>query len=247
MLSRITNIGLRRPLYHYRPTIINRFPTQGIKRFNTSKANYNHQYHQSTGTNGESGANGTGENKKKSTGIKALVKEYGWSALAVYLGLSCIDYPLCFMAVHSVGEDKIHEYQDKVKKFIGMEVKPRPIPKQQTGEEQEEDGNDVSDEEESLWSRIWNSTLFTEAILAYGIHKSLIFIRLPITAAITPSIVSKLRKMGFNIGSTKFSSLAQQAKYKTNLKIVDSKNAVANNKEFGTPVTKRQKWWSWFF
>lgn len=229
MLSRITNIGIRRPLYRSNATT--RVFNNGSKRFNTTKANQSSS--SSSSSSQQSGSSGT--NGKKKTGIKALIQEYGYSALAVYLGLSCIDLPLCFIGVHSVGEDKIHEYQDKFKKMIGITPKERP-PKVE-GEE--------NNEEES--SSIWSSTLFTEAILAYGIHKSLIFIRLPITAAITPAIVGKLRKMGFNIGSQKLSTLAQQAKVKTSQKIVDSRNAVASNKKFGTPVTKRQKWWSWFF
>ena len=33
----------------------------------------------------------------KPQGIKALMKEYGYPALAVYLGLSCIDLPICYV------------------------------------------------------------------------------------------------------------------------------------------------------
>ncbi|CCH43150.1 hypothetical protein BN7_2697 [Wickerhamomyces ciferrii] len=197
------------------------------------RANLRFKRFNSTKSQGSSSSSSSGTGEKKKTGIKALIQEYGYSALAIYLGLSAIDFPLCFIAVHSIGEDKIHEYQDKAKEFIGITPKERE-PKTDT------------DKEESNGS-IWSSTLLTEAILAYGIHKSLIFIRLPITAAITPSIVGKLRSMGFNIGSTKLKTIAQQAKTKTSQKIVDSKHAVANNAKFGTPVTKRQKWWSWFF
>lgn len=231
MLSRITRIGLRGPSYRQNLT---RFANNGSKRFNSTKTNQSSS--QSGNTNSShsgQGTNGTNGQGAKKTGIKALIQEYGYSALAVYLGLSCIDFPLCFIAVHSIGEDKIHEYQDKAKEMVGITPKPRP--EKVDGQESEESGS------------IWSSTLLTEAILAYGIHKSLIFIRVPITAAITPAIVNKLRKMGFNIGSQKLSTLAQQAKVKTSQKIVEGKNAVANNKKFGTPVSKRQKWWSWFF
>ncbi|CAH1759249.1 9972_t:CDS:2 [Entrophospora sp. SA101] len=37
---------------------------------------------------------------------------------------------------------------------------------------------------------------------AYGIHKLLLPLRLGLTAAITPSVVKKLRNMGWNIGKS---------------------------------------------
>jgi hypothetical protein len=44
------------------------------------------------------------------------------------------------------------------------------------------------------------TAIWTELALAYAIHKSLIFIRVPITAAVTPKVVKTLRKWGFDIG-----------------------------------------------
>lgn len=42
--------------------------------------------------------------------------------------------------------------------------------------------------------------LATQLALAYAIHKSFIFIRVPLTAAITPKVVKTLRSWGWNIG-----------------------------------------------
>lgn len=36
--------------------------------------------------------------------------------------------------------------------------------------------------------------------MAYAIHKSFIFVRVPLTAAVTPKIVKTLRGWGWNIG-----------------------------------------------
>ena len=36
--------------------------------------------------------------------------------------------------------------------------------------------------------------------LAYAVHKSFIFIRVPLTAAILPKVVKVLRSWGWNIG-----------------------------------------------
>nr|CAG8461976.1 1202_t:CDS:2 [Entrophospora candida] len=44
----------------------------------------------------------------------------------------------------------------------------------------------------------WTSTL----VIAYGIHKLLLPLRLGLTAAITPSVVKKLRNMGWNLGKS---------------------------------------------
>ncbi|GME74802.1 unnamed protein product [Ambrosiozyma monospora] len=127
----------------------------------------------------------TSTNGKKKTGIKALMQEYGYSALGVYLGLSCIDLPLCFLLVHSQGADKISEFQDQVLSWIGW------------GKEKNLDNLEPSSTSQEKEKK---STFLTEFAVAYAIHKSLIFIRLPITAAITPAIVKKLRSLGFNVG-----------------------------------------------
>lgn len=42
--------------------------------------------------------------------------------------------------------------------------------------------------------------LATQLALAYAIHKSFIFIRVPLTAAVTPKVVKVLRSWGWQIG-----------------------------------------------
>lgn len=42
--------------------------------------------------------------------------------------------------------------------------------------------------------------LATQLALAYAIHKSFIFVRVPLTAALTPKVVRVLRGWGWNIG-----------------------------------------------
>jgi hypothetical protein len=44
------------------------------------------------------------------------------------------------------------------------------------------------------------ASIWTQLVLAYAIHKSFIFIRVPVTAAITPKVVKTLRGWGWNIG-----------------------------------------------
>ncbi|KAL4879816.1 hypothetical protein BJY04DRAFT_193043 [Aspergillus karnatakaensis] len=46
--------------------------------------------------------------------LKTLSKEYGWSALWIYLFLSALDFPFCFAAVKLLGADKIGHYEQVV-------------------------------------------------------------------------------------------------------------------------------------
>lgn len=154
---------------------------------------------------------------KKPSDLKSLIKEYGWSALGVYLGLSCVDLPLCFVAVHSLGEETIKVYLNRVKHLVNLgkdetELIEEIREKQKKDEElkvKEGQNDDIS-----MWTKIKESNLLTEFLIAYGIHKSLIFIRLPITAAITPSVVKFLGRFGFSANklNSSFKTMADGAK-----------------------------------
>lgn len=49
----------------------------------------------------------------------------------------------------------------------------------------------------------FNPGIWTQLALAYAIHKSFIFIRVPLTAAVTPKAVRVLRRWGWDIGKRK--------------------------------------------
>lgn len=48
--------------------------------------------------------------------------------------------------------------------------------------------------------KIFYLGIWTQLALAYAIHKSFIFIRIPLTAAVTPKVVKVLRGWGWDIG-----------------------------------------------
>ncbi|ODQ77686.1 hypothetical protein BABINDRAFT_10015 [Babjeviella inositovora NRRL Y-12698] len=173
--------------------------------------------------------------EKKATGIKALIQEYGYSALGVYVGLSFIDLPICFYAVHSLGEERIGTYQNSVKQVFGYGKSDEELA--EYFRKKAEDKASGAQEEKST---SYYSQLFTEFLVAYGIHKSLFFIRIPITAAITPSIVARLRMYGFNIGKK---SLLPTKITGTTVKAVKKKfdPTATNAEKFGTTPTKGQK------
>jgi len=41
--------------------------------------------------------------------LKKLSREYGWAAVGVYMGLSVLDFPFCFLLVRIVGTERIGE------------------------------------------------------------------------------------------------------------------------------------------
>jgi hypothetical protein len=55
--------------------------------------------------------------------LKKLSREYGWTAVAVYLGLSLIDFPLCFIAVRLLGTDRIGHYEEVLKDALWSVVR----------------------------------------------------------------------------------------------------------------------------
>lgn len=45
--------------------------------------------------------------------------------------------------------------------------------------------------------------IWTQLALAYAVHKSFIFFRIPLTAAVLPKVVKTLRSWGYNVGRAK--------------------------------------------
>lgn len=121
--------------------------------------------------------------------LKLLSKKYGYSVIGVYFGLSVLDFPFCFLLVQTLGAEKIGFYEDRVIDYIHRATGWRKKKTEGMGGEQQEEGG--SHRKASIW---------TELAITYGVHKSLIFIRLPITAAITPWVVKRLRMWGWNVG-----------------------------------------------
>ncbi|RMD42396.1 hypothetical protein DV735_g2719, partial [Chaetothyriales sp. CBS 134920] len=142
--------------------------------------------------------------------LKKLSREYGWAAVGVYFALSALDFPFCFLAVRTLGTDRIghweHVIVTTVKEWISW-----PIHAAEGDESSGSDhSHDASADEEQVdhgykeaeaANRGKNASIWTQLALAYAIHKSFIFIRVPLTAAVTPKVVKTLRGWGWNIGS----------------------------------------------
>ncbi len=112
--------------------------------------------------------------------LKFLTRRYGWWALGVYLAASSVDFSLTFLAIHLLGADHIRSLEAQVRSSLGLE--------------QRHDDPDNQDGKKQTGS----STIWTEAVLAYTIHKTLLLpVRVAFTAAVTPSFVKWLVRMGW--------------------------------------------------
>ncbi|KAK2045511.1 peptide alpha-N-acetyltransferase Nat2 [Colletotrichum somersetense] len=147
--------------------------------------------------------------------LKKLSREYGWSAVGVYLALSVLDFPFCFLLVRIVGTDRIgqleHWVVSNIKKIIPDSVQNwwseyRAALSQ--AETKQLGSDDISEAvemagwgvEEAERRNKAEASLGTQLALAYAIHKSFIFLRVPLTAAVTPKVVKVLRSWGWQIG-----------------------------------------------
>ncbi|KAF1835089.1 hypothetical protein BDW02DRAFT_301639 [Decorospora gaudefroyi] len=144
--------------------------------------------------------------------LKQLSREYGWTALAVYLGLSLVDFPLCFLAVRLLGTDRIGHYEEVLKNALwgvvrlilpdaGKTSAPAAATEdvvEATAREGYVEAGRVAGHNGGADASIW-----TQLGLAYLVHKSLIFFRVPLTAAVLPKVVKTLRSWGYNIGKKK--------------------------------------------
>ncbi|KAF9165682.1 hypothetical protein BGX20_000485 [Mortierella sp. AD010] len=142
---------------------------------------------------------------KKSSGmmdkIKDLVRKYGYTGVAVYLGISTIDLAATFVVVKALGMEKIELAQDWVVDHVGTYFGYKRDPNHHHSHDGE--GNDsvidldkVDDEQVGA---IYNkaSGLWSVFLIAYGIHKLLVPFRVVATSMITPPLVKWFIKRGW--------------------------------------------------
>lgn len=148
--------------------------------------------------------------------LKKLSREYGWTAVGIYLALSVLDFPFCFLLVRTVGTEKIAYLEDIVVSYAQKVIPDRvqnwwreyrqaakQATRERTGELGQVDIIGHGVEEADQRNKQEGASLATQLALAYAIHKSFIFIRVPLTAAITPKVVKVLRSWGYQIGKKK--------------------------------------------
>ncbi|KAI1875566.1 uncharacterized protein JN550_001852 [Neoarthrinium moseri] len=215
MLSSSTRPHITTPATKFRPS-----------PWRSSRRNFHNSSRRRDTKNTTDGASSNGSSSKVqepqglSARLKKLSREYGWTAVGVYLALSVLDFPFCFLLVRVVGTDRIGEIEhyitSNVKKLIPQRLKDRWHEYQKALKQAEKEnlGNDEISEhvemagwgvQEAEERNKAEASLGTQLALAYAIHKSFIFIRVPLTAAVLPKVVKVLRSWGWKIGKKKAS------------------------------------------
>ncbi|KAN0065824.1 DUF1279 superfamily [Thecaphora frezii] len=114
--------------------------------------------------------------------LRYLTRRYGWWALGVYLAASTVDFALTFAAIHLLGAQHIRQLEMRIRSAVGLGQRPASSDAEESNSDQEEG----------------SSAIWTEAVLAYTIHKTLLLpLRVAFTAAVTPSFVKWLVSMGW--------------------------------------------------
>ncbi|KAK8202802.1 hypothetical protein IWZ01DRAFT_486683 [Phyllosticta capitalensis] len=145
--------------------------------------------------------------------MRKLSREYGWVALGVYLGLSVLDFPFCFLAVRMLGTDRIGRWEHAVVQGF-WDLVHVAFPDLHKGQNKAEEvltpteagpvKDGALDHVDGAKSNTGEqATIWTQLALAYAIHKSFIFLRVPLTAAVTPKVVKILRRWGWDTGKKK--------------------------------------------
>ncbi|KAK3069187.1 DUF1279 super [Teratosphaeriaceae sp. CCFEE 6253] len=159
---------------------------------------------------------------KQESKFKQLSRKYGWVALGVYLGLTALDFPFCFLAVRWLGTERIFAAEEwLLDGFWTAAEKAAPGSRESCNiwlthlkeryrewrglEKASADGAVDEAAIEAVEGaqqapRHHEASLGTQLALAYALHKSLIFFRLPLAASITPGVAKWLRKRGWNVG-----------------------------------------------
>ena len=101
-------------LRNTRSNLIQRIPN---KRFSSSKSPFNPTPH----------LNSPEPSLSLSQRFKKLSREYGWSALGVYLLLTALDFPFCFLAVQWLGTERIGHWEHVILAWF-WRVVPYPLP-----------------------------------------------------------------------------------------------------------------------
>ena len=140
------------------------------------------------------------------------------------MALTALDFPFCFLAVRWLGTERIgaweHAAVEWAKRAIPINwdqfrrtdestsegdveaarMAPTGFDHNQKGDPGEQLMYDHGVQEAEKEVMKDNASIWTQLALAYAIHKTFIFIRVPATVAVTPKVVKTLRGWGWNIG-----------------------------------------------
>ncbi|KAI8450132.1 hypothetical protein BY996DRAFT_7408307 [Phakopsora pachyrhizi] len=133
--------------------------------------------------------------------VRQLSKLYGSAALVIYGVLSAFDFGLSFLMIYLIGTDHVRTAEDYVIEKLNLK---RINPIGSSDRVNRENGSIDQEQKPVGDGEIDNNMIWTTAILAYTIHKTVLLpVRVGLTAWITPPIVRALRRRGWKIGKQK--------------------------------------------
>ncbi|OQO02996.1 hypothetical protein B0A48_11280 [Cryoendolithus antarcticus] len=158
--------------------------------------------------------------------LRRLSKQYGWVAVGVYFGLSVIDFPFCFLAVRLAGPERIGKLEHAILSWVGTTFAPvwrvlQPVAEsvwdavepaveyvmsifRTKPQAIELSGAAIDEAASKAEKKKAGASIWTELAIAYGIHKTLlIFVRVPLAAALTPKVARVLQSYGWKVGKAK--------------------------------------------
>ena len=171
--------------------------------------------HVSSSSNSNSNSSGSDPNpnsepdpqpKSAYARFKLLTKKYGWYALGMYTALSSIDFTLSFLMVHALGVERIEPifsslmYQYRSIRYgKDAAVKIGAEHRAAKDEEKRREKKEMLENGGKKIKGYWGSrTFWAEAVLAYGIHKTLLLpLRAGLTVAWTPKVVNWFTRNGW--------------------------------------------------
>lgn len=148
--------------------------------------------------------------------LKNLIKSYGWYALGVYLVFSALDFAVAFAAINLLGADYVAGVAASVKASIY-----NVLPSKQAEPGLEE--LDSSHVPGNAAAANGHEGLYAMLVLAYTVHKTLFLpVRVGLTAAFTPRLVTWLRARGWAGGEgTRRAATEMRAKLRDRSRRVD--------------------------
>ncbi|ORY07074.1 hypothetical protein K493DRAFT_200086, partial [Basidiobolus meristosporus CBS 931.73] len=109
-------------------------------------------------------------------------RKYGKVASIAYLGVSMVDYLFTVWLVRMGGEQYVKPVRESLYKWFGF-----------LGIGKETSENGEAEAQMRSGSLSWTSTL----LIAFGIHKLLVPLRIPLVAMMTPGLARKAAMLGW--------------------------------------------------
>ncbi|WWC72802.1 uncharacterized protein I206_106766 [Kwoniella pini CBS 10737] len=206
----ISSTILRSTRTPFQPVIFRSFTSTTLKRNDPSTSTTTSSPNSQSQSNSHSLTSDSEESPEDSKfsitqRLKILFKKYGWYALGIYTILSTIDCSLSFLAVHTLGAERIKPIFDNVIQFYRLKRYGKEEAENLRLEDEEKRIKELKEsesksittikEEKNQW---FSKTFWAELALAYAIHKTLLLpVRAGLTVAWTPKIVNWLASRGW--------------------------------------------------